>query len=892
MTRPHNDTILNLLFWNSRGIRNKFVELSDYIVSECIDIVGVNETFLDGTVHLPQINNYDIVRVDKSNSSGGLLLIVKDSIEYSIVDLPVTQLFECVAIQIQSAQPFILILVYCNGSTAMINGHFTSELLSLCNQRLPVFVMGDYNAKHRAWNCVRSNRAGTLLRDFIDQSQFFLSAPLDPTYSPVSSKMTPSTIDLLITDGGILSSDLEVVKKFTSDHFPVKFEIFCNSVPSARIKNTFFNFSQANWTDFRKEMTRLIEPSLNETIQNDLINNNTIDQMIDKLTSSTLSAQELTIPKYSNNKSDFLVTPYLRTLITARNFHRTRFTRTRQPFDKFKFNQLKFQINNEIKNIKENRVTKIILDCNYDNNNIYKIIKTKRHINIPPLKTPIAGQRLITSRKDKAEELAKTFLENHTNTLEEHLPTHTRRINREVKTYINNNNIVESPTFELEEVKQLICSAKCGKASGLDGVNIKLVKNFPIIALQFLSLIFNSCSKNCYFPSAWKLAKTIPILKPGKDKSLPQSYRPIALLSCFSKLYEKLILNQLRIHLCLENPLPDFQFGFRPNHSTNHALMRLTRSIKAAMNIGKTTGVIYLDIQKAFDLVWHNGLLWKMMRMGCNPWLVRVVASFLEDREFQVHVGSEHSARHRILYGVPQGSVLSPNLYSLFIHDIPHLEDCLISLYADDTGISASSRFIKGLVKTLKRGAAKLIKYYKRWKIRINPEKTAVVFHSRRKSKQLPPSSIIINGSSIPVTANAKYLGVIIDNRVNFKNHIEATVMKANNRGRMLYTYLRKHSFATKKLKLKLYKTYIRPILSYASPIISYAAQSNRNKLQICQNKFLRLALTKNKYVKIDDLHGPKMEMIDEFFHRLQKRFYEKCEASDNPEVAELFVNR
>lgn len=137
--------------------------------------------------------------------------------------------------------------------------------------------------------------------------------------------------------------------------------------------------------------------------------------------------------------------------------------------------------------------------------------------------------------------------------------------------------------------------------------------------------------------------------------------------------------------------------------------------------------------------------------MSCNPWIIKIVASFLKDREFEVHVGNEHSTKHQISYGVPQGSVLSPSLYCLFIHDIPNLKGCLISLYADDTGISASSRFIKGLTKTLRKGANKLIKFYKRWKISINPEKTAVIFHSRRRKKQVPPLTVQIDRHNIPV---------------------------------------------------------------------------------------------------------------------------------------------
>lgn len=127
-----------------------------------------------------------------------------------------------------SNRAFILTLVYCQGGTALINSNYISELTSLCNQTLPVFIMGDYNSKHRAWNCVRNNRAGTLLKNFLDNSHLFLNFPDDHTYNPVSNRMTPSTIDLLVTDGRISCSQLEVVEMFTSDHYPVKYDIYCD----------------------------------------------------------------------------------------------------------------------------------------------------------------------------------------------------------------------------------------------------------------------------------------------------------------------------------------------------------------------------------------------------------------------------------------------------------------------------------------------------------------------------------------------------------------------------------------------------------------------------------------------------------------------------------------
>lgn len=147
--------------------------------------------------------------------------------------------------------------------------------------------------------------------------------------------------------------------------------------------------------------------------------------------------------------------------------------------------------------------------------------------------------------------------------------------------------------------------------------------------------------------------------------------------------------------------IPNFQFGFRPGHSSVHALRYLTDAIRAAFRAGLTTAALYFDVAKAFDSVWHNGLIHKMIQLGFSDYIIRLTASYLKDRRFEVHIGESISQRRNIPFGVPQGSVLSPSLYNIFVHDIPLPFWGKIILYADDTVILASCRFIKKLVKNI-----------------------------------------------------------------------------------------------------------------------------------------------------------------------------------------------
>lgn len=881
----HHD--LRTVFWNARGVRNKLTELIDFINNENIDIIGITESFLDANYNLPLISDYNVIRHDGTNHSGGLMLLIKSNISFSERDTPTTNLIDCIAVTIHSSRDFIVYVVYCpGGSTQLINSHLTADLQSICNNNQPYFIMGDFNAKHRGWNCTRRNRAGTLLFDFIESSNNYLSFPDSHTYSPVSTRMSPSTIDLLITCGRIPSSRPVTIEILSSDHIPVLFEI--HSLTNSIVEESIFDYSNANWNMFQDDIHYSILPQLQffATFPNPV--KSTIDDMVETLTSAVLDSEATNVPKTRKTGKTINIPPHVKSLISARNHFRRRFTRYRHISDKISFQSLNKQIKLEISEIINKKFTSIIIDCNRDKNNIYKVIKNKRHVNLPSLKPESPGSRRITSAQGKADSLATSFANNHINPLNTNQITHTSLVNRTVKNYLLNGPTAAPPQISVQEVASYIKDLRVNKACGLDRINNRIVKKLPISAIHFLTLIFNYCAQICYFPDNWKVSKTIPIPKSSKDRTLITSYRPIALLNGFSKLFEKAIHSRLISEIANLNCLPHFQFGFRRGHSTTHALRYLTDFIHRSFAQRKTTAVFYFDVQKAFDTVWHNGLLYKIARLNFSSWLIRIIASFLRDRHFEVHVGNKVSQQHQVPYGVPQGSVLSPTLYSLYTHDIP-VQISNVAMYADDTAIFAADRFIKRLLKGMLQSTRNIIRYYTKWKISLNAEKTIIMFHTKRKTKQLPPRSITINRIQIPVADSAKYLGIHLDNRLTMKSHIQKTILKTDNICRALYPFIKRRGFATKALKLKVYKTYLRSALLYATPILRLSSATTRTLLQRRQNKYLRMILNEPIWTKISLLHERcNLRTINEFIEKLQEKFESKCSVSDNPIIREL----
>jgi len=266
------------------------------------------------------------------------------------------------------------------------------------------------------------------------------------------------------------------------------------------------------------------------------------------------------------------------------------------------------------------------------------------------------------------------------------------------------------------------------KAPGFDGIFNIIIKKLSAKVLSLLTAIFNRCLELHYFPSTWKVAKVVPIRKPGKDPTSPSSYRPISLLSSLSKLFEKLILNRLLDFVEEHNVYLPEQFGFRRGHSTTHQLLRVVGNINNNKAVSKSTAMAFLDVEKAFDNVLHDGLIYKLYNFGFPIFLIKIIESYLQQRSFRVSLHGVESNTLQIPAGVPQGSLLGPSLYNIYTSDIPQLDsNCKFFLFADDTAIAVKGRVPRELKNKLQRCLNAFAEYANTWKIKINPSKTQTI---------------------------------------------------------------------------------------------------------------------------------------------------------------------
>jgi hypothetical protein len=398
-----------------------------------------------------------------------------------------------------------------------------------------------------------------------------------------------------------------------------------------------------------------------------------------------------------------------------------------------------------------------------------------------------------------------------------------------------------------------------------------------------------------YFPVKWKNAKVVPILKPDKNPSDASSYRPISLLSSISKLFEKIILTRMMLHINENSIFADEQFGFRHGHSTTHQLLRVTNLIRSNKSEGFSTGVALLDIEKAFDSVWHEGLIVKLKKFNFPIFIIKIIQNYLTNRTLQVSYQNFKSDQLPIKAGVPQGSILGPILYNIFTSDLPDLpQGCQKSLFADDTGLSAKGKSLRVICSRLQKSLDIFATYLQKWKISPNASKSQlIIFPHKPRAAFLKPSNrhiVTLNGLSIPWSNQVKYLGLTLDQKLTFKDHIEGIQTKCNKYIKCLYPLINRRSKLCMKNKLLIYKQVFRPAMLYAVPIWSSCCTTRKKTLQRIQNKILKMILKLPPWYSTTEIHRiSNVETLEQMSNKITNSFRVKSLQSTIATINSLF---
>ena len=340
-----------------------------------------------------------------------------------------------------------------------------------------------------------------------------------------------------------------------------------------------------------------------------------------------------------------------------------------------------------------------------------------------------------------------------------------------------------------------------------------------------LSYIFKLSLQSGIFPSQWRKCDVVPVYKKG-DKSIAKNYRPVSLLPV-SKLFEKCIYDVLYNYFASNNLFSPCQSGFREGDSCVSQLLSITHDIFSGFDANPPldTRGVFLDMSKAFDRVWHEGLIYKLKSYGVTGPLLSLLSNFLSGRYQRVVLNGKTSEWAQIKAGVPQGSILGPLFFLIYINDLPNNLESKPKIFADDT--SLFSIVIDQILscEELNRDLARISEWARQWKMSFNPDpsKQAVeVYFSRRL---IPPNVPVLsfNNNNIVTSEFQNHLGLTLDKKLSFNHHLDGKIKKAK-KGIGLMNRLRKH--VPRNSLLTLYKSYIRPHLDYGDIIYDYPGNS------------------------------------------------------------------
>ena len=389
--------------------------------------------------------------------------------------------------------------------------------------------------------------------------------------------------------------------------------------------------------------------------------------------------------------------------------------------------------------------------------------------------------------------------------------------------------------FTTPGVLKLLNGLDPSKACGPDMIPPKVLKELAPSIAPALTDLFNRSYRSGVMPEDWRNANVVPAFKKGK-KTLAANYRPISLTCICCKLFEHVVTHHIMDHAQEHNILYALQHGFRGMLSCETQLVEFLHDLAVNCHEGKQTDVLVMDFSKAFDKVGHERLLEKIASYGITGLTKQWIRQFLSDRRQRVVIDGESSDTVPVTSGVPQGSVLGPCLFLLYINDLAQDLNSTVRLFADDT-IAYMTISNQADAAILQQDLDKLAHWEGLWQMQFHPEKCQVLRVSKKTKSNTFNATYTLHGHSLEVVDDVKYLGVTISGNLKWDKHVTNIVKKANS---TLAVLKRNLKVPSKTIKSAAYKALIRPHLEYSSTVWDPSTKVLKNKIEQVQRRSAR----------------------------------------------------
>jgi hypothetical protein len=406
--------------------------------------------------------------------------------------------------------------------------------------------------------------------------------------------------------------------------------------------------------------------------------------------------------------------------------------------------------------------------------------------------------------------------------------------------------MLDLPCISTEFVDKEIRAMCIKKATGLDEISCNILKLARPVIVESLTYLLNLSLSTGVFPTLWKEAKVAPLHKCG-DLSNTSNYRPISILPIASKIIERAVHKHIYSYVSRNNILNVHQSGFRPSHSTETALVDMVDDWLSNINAGNLTGAVFIDLRKAFDTVNHDKLIKKICNIGASNALLKWLLSYLSQRTQKVSFNGCISNALHVNTGVPQGSILGPLLFLIFVNDVPStITHSKISMYADDTTMYVSGNDVNIISKQLTEDLSAIKVWLDENKLFLNTDKTHVMLigtGAKLRSVNSDQFSVAIDNNILKTVESTKCLGVTIDNELYWHKHVNSVIQKVFCKIALLR---RLKLFIDSSTLNVLYRSLIQPLFDYCSVVWFGRFNDDMRKLSVLQKRCARVILSVN----------------------------------------------
>lgn len=875
------DKSIIIALWNANGLAAHHQEVELFLKIHKIDIFLISETHFTERSFF-KIHNYNVYHTQHPDGTahGGTAVIINKKIAHFEMEKYEKDHIQSTAVGIRDLNGTIVVAaVYCPPKHSITKDRFLNYFATLGNRFI---IGGDYNAKHLQWGSRLITTRGRELQKAITTNNCWHLSTGEPTYWPTDVNKIPDLLDFFITKG--LSNhytDIKSILDLSSDHSPVIATVSTTIIKTE--KKPYLYNGNTDWDMFRRYL--LASGSMKLPLKSEVDIEHATEQLIRTIQEAALQA---TPPPKEGNHAVTNYPQEIRIKIAEKRNARKTWQQSRLPADKTRLNRLNKQLKNMLYKIKNETFQDYISNLSPYPTEGYSLWKATRKMkrpcqSIPPIRKNDGTWARNNSSKAKvfAEHLYTVFQPNaSTNNDEE----------KAITDYLDSPLQMSLPIkyFTPGEVREEIKFLNDKKSPGYDLITAKVLKELPKKTTVIVTEIFNAVLRIQYFPIQWKFGQIILIQKPGKPPTEKTSYRPITLLPCLSKLLEKLLLKRIKPVLENSDIIPQHQFGFRESHSTLEQVHRVVDVIENDFEEKRVCSAVFLDVQQAFDRVWHNGLLYKIKQTLPHQYYL-LFKSYLSERFFQVKVENDLSEYHLVQAGVPQGSVLGPTLYLIYTADIPFSENVILATFADDTALLSSHQNPTEASTQLQTSLNILETWLRKWRIKVNEEKSVHITFTLRHTTS---PDVILNGKVIPNKDTVRYLGIHLDKRLTWRDHITKKRKELDIKIKTMYWLLGFKSNLSLNSKLLLYKTAIVPIWTYGIMLWGCAKKSNVNIIQRFQSKVLRLMTKAPWYVSNMTLHNDlHIKWVQEEIKTYTERYVTRLNTHPNTLAVNLLNN-